>query len=211
MAPVLTPPDHELSPAATPLELELGVIKEAQRRRRRRQLVTFAVIVAAAALFTLILNSGGGAQNTRPTASRPRRSPLPGATEKSPAAVFAKDPYMGVACHIANSIACDRVGLAVWLRRPATTVSATIAGASLKLNDPTWSYVAHDGRQTLYVYAGFLQPAGLTTRLHVTPESRTPVWLGNNAPSPLVRFRIDYGHGNIAITQEHVWLSAGWG
>jgi hypothetical protein len=118
---------------------------------------------------------------------------------------------MGVACHIPNSITCDRVGLAVWLRRPAR-VTATIAGAPLKLDAPHWSYSVRDGNQMLYVYAGFLQPARLTTRLHTVPESKsTNSWFGANAPSPLVRFRIDYGHGDIAITQQHVWLSAGWG
>jgi hypothetical protein len=132
------------------------------------------------------------------------------AVVESPSAVFWKDPYIGVACHIPNSIACDRIGLAVWLRRPAS-VTATIAGAPLKLNDPHWSYVSHSGHQTLYIYAGFLQPAGLTTRLHVLPDSKTGTWLGNNAPSPLVRFRIDYGHGHVLLNQEPVLIEAGWG
>jgi hypothetical protein len=131
------------------------------------------------------------------------------AATEATSAVFSQDPYMGVACHVANSVACDRVGLAVWLRRPAIAVSATIAGAPLKLNDPHWSGPIRDGRRTMF--AGFLQPAGLTTRLHVIPESKTPVWLGNNAPTPLVRFRIDNGHGQIVVTQTNVWLSAGWG
>lgn len=116
---------------------------------------------------------------------------------------------MGVSCHVANSIACDRVGLAVWLARPAT-VTATIAGAPLRLNDPSWSYVARRGEKPLYMYAGFLQPAGLTTRLHVVPIA-TATWLGARAPTPLVRFRIDYGAGVVVITQQHLWLHAGWG
>jgi hypothetical protein len=118
---------------------------------------------------------------------------------------------MGVACDVPNSIACDRVGLAVWLRRPAFAVGATIAGAPLKLNDPHWTWTERDGRQTLFVYAGFLQPAGLISRLHVVPEPRTPTWMGSNAPTPTVQFRIDYGHGKIVLTEEKVWLSAGWG
>jgi hypothetical protein len=60
-----------------------------------------------------------------------------------------------------------------------------------------------------------LQPAGLTTRLGVVRESQMPTWSpnwsGDNPPAPLVRFRIDYGHGDVAFTQQHVWLSAGWG
>lgn len=123
--------------------------------------------------------------------------------------VFVQDPYMGVSCHIANSIACDRVGLSVWLPRPAA-VTATIDGASLRLNDPYWSYATRRGRKPLYVYAGFLEPAGLTTRFHVVPTAGT-TWLGANGPDPLVRFRIDYGHGDVVTAQEHVWLNAGWG
>lgn len=138
------------------------------------------------------------------------RSKFGPGTIESPAAAFVQDPYMGVSCPSSNSIACDRVGLAVWLRRPAI-VTATIAGAPLKLNTPHWSYVTHDNSGPLYVYAGFLQPAGLTTRLHVTPESKTQTWLGTNAPSPSVWFRIDYGHGDIVITHENVFLEAGWG
>jgi hypothetical protein len=210
MATVATSPDDDLGVDLSPTELELGVIKEARRRQRRRRLaVAFTLLAASGLTITIAFGARGGA-----TPRHPQLRSRPGRTSGAitpPAAVFVQDPYMGVACHIPNSITCDRVGLAVWLRRPAITITATIAGAPLKLNDPGWSYVAHYGRKTVYVYAGFLQPAGLVTRLHITPEANTSTWLGSNAPSPIVRFRIDYGHGNIAVTQEHVWLSAGWG
>lgn len=116
---------------------------------------------------------------------------------------------MGVACHIPSWIACDRVGLAVWLARPAT-VTATIAGMRLRLDDPYWSYVARQGGKPLYVYAGFLQRAGLISRLHVVPAGQT-TWSGAGAPCPVVRFRIDYAHGNVVTAQQHVGLNAGWG
>jgi hypothetical protein len=176
------------------------MIKQALRPRRRRQLA----ILAATALIAVIV----GSRNGHGPASRSR----PGAALRvmtSPAAVFAQDPYMGVSCHIPNSIACDRVGLSVWLGRPAT-VTATIAGAPLRLTDPAWSYVAHQGGKPLYVYAGFVRPAGITTRLRVTRIGGT-VWLGAYAPAPVVDFRIDYGHGNVVVTQAHVLLHAGWG
>lgn len=47
--------------------------------------------------------------------------------------VLARAPYMGVACPTPNSIACDRIGLAIWLKEPARTVTATIAGHHLRL------------------------------------------------------------------------------
>lgn len=211
MSPVMVPEEREQIAAPPPSALELGVIEEARRRQRRRRFAIAAALVVAVGLAIGIgVGIGGGAQRKR--AARPRPPARSGAGAiTSPSAIFAQDPYMGVACHIPNSIACDRVGLSVWLRRRAIAISATIAGAPLRLDDPTWSYVAHDGRRTLYVYAGFLQPAGLTGRLHVTPEPHSAIWLGDNAPAPLVRFRIDYGHGKVVVTQERVFLSAGWG
>jgi hypothetical protein len=209
MAPAATSLDQDLHTELARCERELGVIKEAQRRRRRRRLASASAMLASCALASAIIFGSGGGAKPRHAPPRGRAASVSGVLT-SPAAVFVKDPYMGVACHLANSIACDRVGLAVWLRHRAT-VTATIAGAPLRLNAPRWSYSVRDGRHMLYVYAGFLQPAGLRSRLHVTPLPNTQTWLGSDVPSPLVRFRIDFGQGNVVITQERVWLSAGWG
>jgi hypothetical protein len=205
---VLIPTDHDVVDRPGP-DIELGVIRDARRRQRRRR-VSAATAVLAVALAALIIGSNRGGRDQPTRGLRPGSGPA-AAKSEPPGAVFAKDPYMGVACHAPNSVTCDRVGLSVWLRRPAI-VTATIAGAPLALNDPTWSYVAHSRRRTLHVYAGFLQPAGITTRLGVLPDGLSMnTWYGSNAPSPLVRFRIDYGNGNIVATQERVYLSAGWG
>lgn len=185
---------------------ELGVIKQAWWRQRRRRIAA-AVPIVAIALGAIIAAGGGGTHRQFATA-RPGPTLGPGIV-RSPAAVFVQDPYMGVACHIPNSIACDRVGLSVWLRRPAQ-VTATIAGAPLTLDDPTWSYAVHRGRHSVYVYAGFLQPAGLLTRFHLL-TAWAPTWSGAYAPSPPVSFRIEYGRGHAVLTSEHVQLEAGWG
>lgn len=213
--PLVTSHDHDSNVEPCPSDVELGVIKEARRRQRRRRLAIALALLAALLTSTIVFGAGGSVNPTGPlphSRAGPRAGPF-----TSPAKVFTQDPYMGVACHIPNSIACDRVGLAVWLRRPAI-VTATIAGARLKLNDQTWSYVAHDRRGALYVYAGFLQPAGITTRLHVKPDPGSPSTWGANSrvpaalpPSPTVRFWIDYGHGDVVFTQKRVWLSMGWG
>lgn len=152
-------------------------ITRAARRRRRRRAFSILVVVLTAGLAAVAILGTGATRSRGP--------------------VFVQDPYMGVSCHRPGSIACDRVGLAVWLARPAA-VTATIEGAPLKLDDPYWSYATRQGRKPLYVYAGFLRPAGLGTRLHV-------------GSGPLVRFRIDYGRGHVVITQGNVWLNAGWG
>ena len=61
------------------------------------------------------------------------------------------------------------------------------------------------------MFVGFLQPAGLVTRLGVTPEPFTQTWLGTDQPTPTVRFHIDYGRNKVALVNENVGLRAGWG
>ena len=197
LPPTLEPPAVEAPDA--------GVIKEARARQSRHRVVGAVVGVAVLAVVAY-LGAGGGAGGAPSPGSRPAR---PGtSTTEAAAVVFAQDPSMGVACHVPNWMGCDRVGLAVWLRHPAIAVTATIAGARLRLNNPEWSGPSHNGRRTMF--AGFLQPAGLTTRLHVVPEPGTQTWLGSNQPTPTIWFRIDYGH-RVVVTHEDVGLRAGWG
>ncbi|MGZ6639941.1 MAG: hypothetical protein ACXVII_44930 [Solirubrobacteraceae bacterium] len=207
--PVLIPPDQQASSTPSPAEVELGVIKQARRRQRRRRLAAVSGMVAAAGVLA-ILNSGGGAPTGQPSGSQPFAGP--GLVEPS-AAAFLQPPSMGVACGVPSSIACDRLGLAVWLPRRAT-VTATIAGGPpIRLDAPHWTYFVRYHGRAVYVYAGFLQPAGLTTRFHIIPKPNMQTWDGSssNAPSPLVYFRIDYGLGDIVFTQAHVLLRPGWG
>ena len=196
--------------ASGSLEVELGLIKNARHRQRRRRFAGAAVALLSASTGLMLGLGGDRPSGSSRSAGVESRSVA--TTIRAPGAVFAHRPYMGVACHVPNSVVCDRVGLAVWLRRPAT-VTAKLAGAPLVLNAPHWSYVTRDRHaHTLYVYAGFLEPAGLTTRLRLVPNSKwTNSWLGANAPSPLVQFRIKYRDGAVILTQEHVYLSAGWG
>src|SRR5436853_7276901 len=50
---------------------------------------------------------------------------------------LAREPYVGVACPQANTTACGRVGIAVWLaRRHAIRVDATLAGVHVRLAPP---------------------------------------------------------------------------
>ena len=133
----------------------------------------------------------------------------PSVVNVAPGAVLAGSPFMGVACHVPNAIACDRVGLAVWLRRPAIAVSATIDGRPLRLDDAAWSGPMKRGRRSMF--AGFLRPVGLVSMLHLATAAGPVRWLGNNAPSPQVTLRIDDGNGRVTVTRLDVYLSAGWG
>jgi hypothetical protein len=189
---------HELSAPES-------LIPEARRHRRRRWMWT-AAVMSVAALAVVLGLSASGRGGTPTQSSRAPRLLGPGKIE-APRLVFLQNPYMGISCRLPNSVACDRVGLAVWLRRPAV-VTATIDGLALSVNDPTWSEAFPTGRPTIFMYAGFLQPADMTTRMHVPPSSMLFV---KPLPSPSVWFRIDFGHGNVVLTHKDVQLEPGWG
>jgi hypothetical protein len=186
----------------------MTVMRAVTKRRLGRFEPSVILAALLVGLIAVIAASGGDSNNGTQSDTRNQPSHVRDAV-KSPTSVFVQDPYMGVSCRRPNSLACDRLGLSVWLGRPAR-VTATIAGATFKLNDPGWSYATRQGHRPLYVYAGFLQPAGLTTRLHVVPATGTP-WLGANAPTPVVHFRIIYKNGSVITTQAPVYLHAGWG
>jgi hypothetical protein len=179
--------------------LELGVIMAARARRRRRIVLLVAALAAAGGGLTLATVEVLG-----PAAGR--------VAYVRPAAVLAQPPYMAPACRVANSIACDRIGLAVWLRRPAVWVDATVGGRTLKLD---WHgdqppRFARRGSRT--AFDGFVQPAGLLTRLGVRTGGGS-FWAPSpsNAPAPLVTVRIGWGNGRISVTHLSVPLSGGWG
>ena len=72
----------------------------------------------------------------------------------------------------------------MWLTRRAT-VTATIAdGPPIRLDDPHWSYFVRYHNRPIYVYAGFLQPAELTTRFHIIPKPNTQTWDGSTTNTP---------------------------
>jgi hypothetical protein len=182
-----------------------NLIQEARQHRRQRWMWTAAVMSVAALAVVLGLSVSGGRTTPAPNSGAPRLLG-PGKIE-APRLVFLQNPYMGISCRLPNSVACDRVGLAVWLRRPAV-VTATVDGLALRLNDPTWSVAYPTGRHPTFRYAGFLQPADMTTRMHVPPSSMLFV---KPLSSPSVWFRIDFGHGNVVLTHKDVQLEPGWG
>ena len=120
-------------------------------------------------------------------------------------AVLSRPPYLGVACPQANSIACDRVGLAVWLKHPAVRVVATIEGRPLRLHAGR-----PDGRGAWY--RGYLQPAGLLDGpLKVTPDRGRWYWQGGHPKDARLHIVIRRAGGAIDRTSLAVALHAGWG
>jgi hypothetical protein len=180
---------------------ELGVIADAHRRqRRRRRLIAAGLITAVSAAGAVLYLPGRPSDHARPPANAARAVPW--------RVALARTPEMGVACERANFVVCDRVGLAVWLRRPARSVTAVLAGRRFALSDSEWGGQRHNGRKAMF--AGFLQPAGIVDRLGVRPD-RNGRWLGDNAPTRRVRLRIDFSTGDSAVTTVDVLLTAGWG
>ncbi len=192
------------------LEADLGVIKDARRRQRhRRAMIGASVLLTVFAAALLVTKYPGHVNPPPPPPPKPPATAL-----STPGRLFSRPPYMGVACPVANSVACDRVGLAVWLRRPAVSVSATIAGEPVKLDwagDRSPGFALRHDHTPRTAFDGYLQPAGITTALHVVPDAGSSTWLGGNTPSPIVSIRIDYGRGHVAVTRERVPLMAGWG
>jgi len=174
-----------------------GVIDDARGRQRRRcSIVAVLAICAGIAGGLIVARTGNPSAARAPTFSAANRV--------GAAAVFSQAPDMGVACH---SGACDSVGLAVWLRRPAVSVSATIAGHPLGLT--TWQAQPFMPSTPRKMFVGYLTPLRLITRMR--PVGPPATWPTANTPSPFVSLRITYRGGRVVTTRLRVPVQPGWG
>ena len=196
-----------------------SLIDEAWEHRRRRLLRLGLGVAAGVVALVGSLAISHGSRLTL-GGSGPRSTLL------APSRVLSQPPYIGVRCPIANSIACDRVGLAVWLKQPAMSISATIAG-SVPVALDWFGDERLSERVPHREFNGYLQPAGIVSRLHVHPVEGTEtltehgrtvlvnspeMWFGDgDTPPALVRLTIHYTDGRIVVTQLRVALATGWG
>jgi len=117
-----------------------------------------------------------------------------------------RDPQLGVACPKGGSIACDRVGVGVWLKQPAKRVTATINGRALVLHAGGLG-----GRAPTY-WEGYLKPAGLLHGpLKVTPDRGRYFWQGRHPKNARVLIDIQRADGSTDTESLRVSLAAGWG
>ena len=119
--------------------------------------------------------------------------------------------YMGVRCREPNSVSCDRVGLAIWLKEPAEHLFAEIEGRPLELVSPG-EFVP--GRGT--GWEGYLRPAGLLDPggpLAVTrePGERPDYWSGRTPVDAEIRLTATYADGSSASETIRAPLHPGWG
>ena|SRR5215217_2125237 len=161
-----------------------------------RAFAAFLIVASAtAAALALVARTDDAPPSAAPRASaaQPVRAE----------ALFVKRPQLGVACRVPNSIRCDRVGFAVWLRRPVDAVDAAIAGRRFALR-----YQQAPTRERMYM--GFLRPAGLADGPLRVPFGAGGKWYGEGRVSARVRIWVR-ARGHTATTVVRVPLRAGWG
>jgi hypothetical protein len=167
------------------------------RTRRRRLLVAALVAVGVVTAGALVAQRAG--------------APAPVAPPVAPLAL-AQAPGIGVACPAApNSIACDRVGIAVWPREAPARLVATIGGHSVALTDMHIARCA-PRRSCESFFNGYLQPAGLLHgALKVTPDAGRYRWYGRHPVTGTLRLDATYRDGTQATTTRRVELGPGFG
>jgi hypothetical protein len=113
-------------------------------------------------------------------------------------------PFLGVSCPVPSSIACDRVGIGVHLRRAATLVTVQVAGRLVTLSPPL------DPPDDLWL--GYLFDAGLRKgllKVHTSPNSHR--WSGSAEVYARVRVTAFFPHGRAATRSATVLLHPGFG
>lgn len=155
------------------------------------------VALGTSLLLTVAFGACDRGESPATTTTKPRSLPL------------AKEPYLGIACGQSNSIssarACDRVGLAVWLKRPAQRVTASIAGHQLALSN-TGELGEHLG-----YWEAFLHPAGLDHGALELPRQGADYWAGEPPVSTPVWITAHYNDGSTMSARKRVRLHPGYG
>ena len=158
-----------------------------ERQQRRRLVIAIALVVACAAAYggyRAVAGSGSGATNS---GVLPLSSVL--ATQ---------EPMIGIACPVGNRTTCGRVGIAVWLIRPASSVTATISGTNVRL------HAGGFGGQGPTYWEGYTHLASSTLNLPA-------YWEGSKPTRYLpVHLTINSGTGK-AMGSLKLFLRPGWG
>ena len=110
----------------------------------------------------------------------------------------------------ANSIACDRIGIAVWLDSEPTRLVARVDGRSVALRDAHIRCGAD--RSCPRLYQAMLPPAGLLEgALKVTPDEGRYRWLGRHPVAGRLTITATCRDGGRAVATRRVPLAPGWG
>ncbi len=186
-------------PAA--IALNAGVINRARARRRRRVaawgISTVAALTAASIGAAVLAGGGGGARSER----------------VSPDVLLSQPPDMGITCGTPH---CDRIGLSVWLRRPARSVCAVVDGQHIALSPRLAAAFLPGPAARATMFSGYARIPALFKHLHLWSgpgpvswyEQSTSVW-----PAPLVAITISpKARSNVTYTTAlNIPLAAGYG
>ena len=114
--------------------------------------------------------------------------------------------YAGVRCPVGNSIACDRISLAVWPAGQPTRLTATIAARRITMQPPP----PGSGRG---YWEGTLDHAGLLTPgpLYVIPDGGRFSWAGRHPRSFSLKLSAGYEGKPSAQARVQIMLHPGWG
>jgi hypothetical protein len=110
-----------------------------------------------------------------------------------------RDPYLGLRCYNPKVVQCGRVGLAVWLAKPARNVTAIVDGRDVVLRTRaggTGSY-----RRGLFWEGIFADPSA----------QRIADAFGSASGAVTVRLRVVENDGSIGNANPTVPLSEGYG
>lgn len=112
---------------------------------------------------------------------------------------LAQPPSIGVACiGQANVTTCGRIGIAVWLKRPAQAVTVRLAGFPIRLHQGGFGGVGPT------YWEGYIHLPETVLRLPTHWEGANPTrWL-------VLRLHIRYASGSASGSQR-LLLRAGWG
>ena len=135
----------------------------------------------------------------------PIGSSLRGCPATKPAASLPSSalPFLGIACRVANSIRCDRIGVGVTLTRAAPLVVVRIVGRLVTLSPPS------SGSR---LWLGFLYGQGPDHgALRVRSPTGGDVWLGSPEIDSRVRVTAFYADGSAATAASTVPLHPGFG
>ncbi len=90
---------------------------------------------------------------------------------------LSRTPYLGVACPHANSTRCGRVGVAVWVSRPASGIEATVQGVRVELHPSggrraPWIGYVHLRLRALGIPSWWAGVRPITVRLRILRAGR---------------------------------------
>ncbi len=177
--------------------------RRARRRRQRAALGGLSLLLLAAGVALVVVMAHDRSAPTRPG--------VPAPMTVRPERVLERAPLLGVSCPRTSSIACDRVGLAVFTRSAAADVRATIAGRSFDLTDDPRQVGPHQPGQP-YMFIGVLHHAGLRHGpLAVRVENGRNRWTGKHPVDATLRLLITLADRSQVTTSVRLPLNPGWG